>query len=188
MKLTCDKCGFETNNIAQSTEEMERDFEEHQCDVEEEDKEITELENKRAYWEKKYKKCEKEMKNEEILKEVGVWIVYDLEANREIQKLLQKRKFAFRFDPSLEMTRQEKGKYCIKLIEQGKKIGEQAERKRIQRDYVPRTLITKPDEWISKKEILEKLKNADFGSYIICEGEAVFDVDNFIKKEVENRK
>jgi len=46
------------------------------------------------------------MKNEEILKEVGVWIVCDLEANREIQKLLQKKKFAFRFDPSLEITRQ----------------------------------------------------------------------------------
>ena len=46
------------------------------------------------------------MKDEEILKEVGVWIVYDLEANREIQKLLQKKKFAFRFDPNLEITRQ----------------------------------------------------------------------------------
>ena len=32
----------------------------------------------------------------------GVWIVYDLEANREIQKLLIEKKFAFLFLPSTE--------------------------------------------------------------------------------------
>ena len=37
-------------------------------------------------------------------KEVGVWIVYDLEANRKIQELLLKEKFRFRFDPNLETT------------------------------------------------------------------------------------
>jgi len=38
-----------------------------------------------------------------------------------------------------------------------------------------------------EKEILEILKNADYGSYIITEGNAgaVFDIDNFIKKEIE---
>ena len=37
-----------------------------------------------------------------INKEKGVWIVYDLEANREIQNLLIKKKFAFRFYPNLD--------------------------------------------------------------------------------------
>lgn len=36
--------------------------------------------------------------------EKGVWIVYDLEANRKIQELLMKEKFAFRFDPSLKVS------------------------------------------------------------------------------------
>ena len=36
--------------------------------------------------------------------EKGVWIVYDLEANRKIQELLTKNKFVFRFDPSLKIT------------------------------------------------------------------------------------
>jgi hypothetical protein len=36
--------------------------------------------------------------------EKGVWIVYDLEANRKIQELLMKEKFSFRFDPSLYVT------------------------------------------------------------------------------------
>jgi len=37
-------------------------------------------------------------------KEKGVWIVYDLKANREIQRLLIEKKFAFRFDPNLKVT------------------------------------------------------------------------------------
>lgn len=37
--------------------------------------------------------------------ERGVWIVYDLEANREIQTLLQNKRFDFRFDPSLKIEK-----------------------------------------------------------------------------------
>ena len=37
------------------------------------------------------------------LKEKGIWIVYNLEANRKIQELLMKEKFAFRFDPSIKI-------------------------------------------------------------------------------------
>lgn len=40
----------------------------------------------------------------EVDKEQGVWIVYDLEANRKIQELLIKNSFRFRFDPSLDIT------------------------------------------------------------------------------------
>lgn len=47
-------------------------------------------------------------------KEVGVWIVYDLEANREIQKLLLKKRFTFRFEPSLEITEKVKNKQAKK--------------------------------------------------------------------------
>jgi len=36
-------------------------------------------------------------------KEQGVWVVYDLEANRLIQNLLSEKKFAFKFCPSLEV-------------------------------------------------------------------------------------
>ncbi len=46
------------------------------------------------------------MKNKKIeIKEKGVWIVYDLDANREIQKLLTDKGFIFRFDPSLKIER-----------------------------------------------------------------------------------
>ncbi len=44
------------------------------------------------------------LREHEQEKEVGVWIVYDLEANRKIQELLTKEGFSFRFDPSLEIT------------------------------------------------------------------------------------
>jgi len=43
-------------------------------------------------------------------------------------------------------------------------------------------------EWEQReKEILEILKNADYGSYMITEGNAgaVFDINNFIKKEIK---
>lgn len=33
----------------------------------------------------------------------GVWIVYDLEANREIQKLLTQKKYSFMFVPNVEL-------------------------------------------------------------------------------------
>ena len=115
------------------------------------------------------------MKDEEILKEVGVWTVYDLEANREIQKLLQKKKFAFRFDPSLEMTRQEKGKYCIKLVEQGKKIGEQSERKRI---------LELIDNYIKKvKEVFDEMEEDKDFVKPIADGK-LFTL-KALKKEVE---
>lgn len=32
----------------------------------------------------------------------GIWIVYDLEANREIQNLLTQKKFSFQFSPRFE--------------------------------------------------------------------------------------
>ena len=48
--------------------------------------------------------AEREKLSPPSLKEKGVWIVYDLEANRKIQELLMKEKFAFRFDPSLKIT------------------------------------------------------------------------------------
>jgi hypothetical protein len=47
------------------------------------------------------------MKEEELKEEKGVWIVYDLEANRMIQELLMKNKFAFRFDGSKEIIKRE---------------------------------------------------------------------------------
>jgi len=45
---------------------------------------------------------------EKLIEEKGVWIVYDLEANRKIQKLLLKEGYAFRFDPSLKITSHKK--------------------------------------------------------------------------------
>ena len=39
--------------------------------------------------------------------EKGVWIVYDLEANRKIQELLSKEKFVFRFDSNLSILKKE---------------------------------------------------------------------------------
>jgi len=33
----------------------------------------------------------------------GIWVVYDLEANREIQNILTQKKFSFQFSPSLEV-------------------------------------------------------------------------------------
>ena len=41
------------------------------------------------------------MSDKEERKEIGVWIVYDLEANREIQNLLSNSKYEYRFDPNL---------------------------------------------------------------------------------------
>jgi len=58
---------------------------------------------------------------EEKLEEKGVWIVYDLEANRKIQKLLLKEKFAFRFDSTLETIRRERNKEILEIIEKGEK-------------------------------------------------------------------
>ena len=43
-------------------------------------------------------------KNKEI-EEKGVWIVYNLGANRKIQEMLQKEGYMFRFDPSLKIIR-----------------------------------------------------------------------------------
>ena len=54
------------------------------------------------------------------IKEKGVWIVYDLEANREIQTLLQNKRFDFRFDPSLKIEKKkilaERNKEIKKVI------------------------------------------------------------------------
>jgi len=58
------------------------------------------------------------MKEDAIWKEIGVWIVYDLEANREIQKLLQKKKFAFRFDPNLEIIKQSERKRILEELKE----------------------------------------------------------------------
>jgi hypothetical protein len=44
---------------------------------------------------------------EKAIEEQGVWIVYDLEANREIQRLLAKKGFKFRFDSNKEIVRRE---------------------------------------------------------------------------------
>ncbi len=38
-------------------------------------------------------------------KEVGVWIVYDLEANRKVQELLMNSKYQLTFYPSLKTLR-----------------------------------------------------------------------------------
>lgn len=52
---------------------------------------------------------DKDMKSEieKAIEEQGVWIVYDLEANREIQRLLAKKGFKFRFDSNKEIVRRE---------------------------------------------------------------------------------
>ena len=56
----------------------------------------------------------------EELKEEGVWIVYDLEANRRIQNLLQKEGFSFRFDPSLDILRRDAQKIFSEKIKLAK--------------------------------------------------------------------
>lgn len=46
------------------------------------------------------------MSKTKILKskvEKGIWIIYDLKANREIQKLLTKEELAFKFVPNLKI-------------------------------------------------------------------------------------
>ena len=56
------------------------------------------------------------MKNKEM-KEVGVWIVYNLGANRKIQELLQKEAYIFRFDPSLETEKRKNLSEVCKVID-----------------------------------------------------------------------
>jgi len=51
-------------------------------------------------------------------KEVGVWIVYDLEANRRIQNFLESSVFKFRFDPNLKVTNQQAKQDFIKMIDE----------------------------------------------------------------------
>ena len=61
-------------------------------------------------------KKDKKIKIIEI-KEKGVWIVYDLEANRRIQELLQKEGYIFRFDPSLELEKRKNLSKACKVID-----------------------------------------------------------------------
>ena len=56
------------------------------------------------------------MKNKEM-KEKGVWIVYNLGANRKIQELSMKEGYIFRFDPSLEIEKRKNMSEVYKAVD-----------------------------------------------------------------------
>ena len=105
-------------------------------------------------------------------KEVGVWIVYDLEANREIQGLLTNKKFAFRFDPYLRLIREQGEKEILEII------GSKELREKL--------ADLEHQQWIHLIKYIKGLSEVDLNYFVTCGwNNKLIDYEQLIEEDKE---